>query len=242
MPRLWPSAAPESGPLTADELAHAYAYPPGLTEPYLRMNFVSSADGAVAVGGQSAGLGSEADRRVFGLLRELCEVIVVGAGTARAENYRGARRPSRVTGVPPPIAVVTGTAELDPAAPLFTDTRVPTIVLTGRASPPGNRERLTAAGAEVVVLDAERPDPAGIRAALHARGLRRVLCEGGPSLFGDLIAADAVDELCLTVSPLLAAGDAGRIARGPTGELRRMRLVGALIEDDVLLLRYVRDR
>lgn len=242
MLRLWPPSDPARGPLSPDDLAHAYAYPPALAEPYLRMNFVSSADGAAAAGGKSAGLGSDADRKVFGLLRELCEVIVVGAGTARAENYRGARRPSRVTGSAPPIAVITGTADLDPAAPLFTDTSVPPIVLTGRSSPPDNRGRLRAAGADVVVLDSDRPDPAGIRAALHARGLRRVLCEGGPSLFGDLIAADAVDELCLTVSPVLAGGDAPRVARGPVGDLRPMRLVGVLGEDDVLLLRYVRDR
>lgn len=242
MLRLWPPTDPARGPMSADELTQAYAYPPGLAEPYLRMNFVASTDGAAAAGGKSAALGSAADRRVFGLLRELCEVIVVGAGTARAENYRGARRPSRVTGAAPPIAVITGTADLDPAAPLFTDTSVPPIVVTGRSSPPGNRDRLRDAGAEVVVLDTDRPDPAGIRAALHARGLRRVLCEGGPSLFGDLVAADAVDELCVTLSPVLAGGDATRIARGPEGELRPMRLVGALGEDGVLLLRYVRDR
>lgn len=242
MLRLWPPTDPSRGPLTPDELAYAYAYPPGLTEPYVRMNLVASADGAATAGGKSAELGSDADRRVFGLLRELCEVIVVGAGTARAENYRGARRPSRVTGTAPPIAVVTATGHLDPTSPLFTDTAVAPIVLTGQACPPENRARLRDAGADVVVLDSDRVTAAGMLAALRARGLRRVLCEGGPRLFGDLIAADAVDELCLTVSPVLAGGDAVRIAAGPTGELRRMRLVGVLAEDDVMLLRYARDR
>jgi 5-amino-6-(5-phosphoribosylamino)uracil reductase len=228
--------------MSLDDLAHAYAYPPGLAEPYVRMNFVSSIDGAAVAGGKSAELGSEPDRRVFGLLRELCEVIVVGAGTARAENYRGARRPSRVTGVAPRIAVVTATGHLDPASPLFTDTAVAPLVVTGQACPPATRDRLRAAGAEVAVLDDDRVTPAGLLAALQSRGLRRVLCEGGPGLFGDLIAADAVDELCLTVSPVLAGGAAFRIAHGPDGELRKMRLVGALTELDVLLLRYARDR
>jgi riboflavin biosynthesis pyrimidine reductase len=61
-------------------------------------------------------------------------------------------------------------------------------------------------------------------------------------LFGDLIAADGVDELCLTLSPVLAGGESPRIAHGPPGDLRGMRLVGALADEDVLLLRYARDR
>ena len=242
MLRLWPPSPDTRTLLTNDELAHAYAYPPGLGQPYVRVNFVSSVDGAASSGGKSAQLGSEADRRVFGLLRELCEVIVVGAGTARAENYRGARRPSRATGVPPRIAVVTARGDLDPAAPLFTDTTVAPLVITANLCPPEARERLRATGAEVVVLDEERVGARGLLAALDERGLRRVLCEGGPRLFGDLIAADGVDELCLTVSPVLAGGDSVRISHGIPGDLRGMRLVGALTDQDVLLLRYARDR
>ncbi|HTK62042.1 MAG TPA: pyrimidine reductase family protein [Pseudonocardia sp.] len=242
MLRLWPPTADTRTLLTNDELANAYAYPPGLGQPYVRVNFVSSVDGAASSGGKSAALGSDADRRVFGLLRELCEVIVVGAGTARAENYRGARRPSRATGTPPRIAVVTARGDLDPAAPLFTDTSVPPLVITANACPPDARDRLRAAGAEVVVLDEDRVGPAGLLAALDERGLRRVLCEGGPGLFGDLIAADGVDEMCLTISPVLAGGDSPRISHGPSGALRGMRLVGALTDEDVLLLRYARDR
>lgn len=242
MLRLWPPSADTRTLLTNDELAHAYAYPPGLGQPYVRVNFVSSVDGAASSGGKSAALGSEADRRVFGLLRELCEVVVVGAGTARAENYRGARRPSRVTGSPPRIAVVTARGDLDPAAPLFTDTAVPPLVITANACPPEARDRLRAAGAEVVVLDSDRVSADGLLATLDAQGLRRVLCEGGPRLFGDLIAADGVDEMCLTVSPVLAGGDSLRVSHGPPGDLRGMRLVGALSDQDVLLLRYARDR
>ncbi|HEY9414617.1 MAG TPA: pyrimidine reductase family protein [Pseudonocardia sp.] len=242
MLRLWPPSAETRPLLTNDELAHAYAYPPGLGQPYIRVNFVSSIDGAASSGGKSAALGSEADRRVFGLLRELCEVIVVGAGTARAENYRGARRPSRVTGAPPRIAVVTARGDLDPAAPLFTDTSVPPLVITANSCPRDAQDRLRATGAEVVVLDEERVSADGLLGTLNALGLRRVLCEGGPGLFGDLIAADGIDELCLTVSPVLAGGDSLRIAHGTQGELRGMRLVGALTDRDVLLLRYARDR
>jgi 5-amino-6-(5-phosphoribosylamino)uracil reductase len=240
--RLWPPTGDTRTLLTNDELAHAYAYPPALGQPYVRVNFVSSIDGAASSGGKSAPLGSDADRRVFGLLRELCEVILVGAGTARAENYRGARRPSRPTGSPPRIAVVTARGDLDPAAPLFTDTSVPPLVITGNTCPPEARDRLRGAGAEVVVLDEERVSATGLLAALDGLGLRRVLCEGGPRLFGDLIAADGVDELCLTISPVLAGGESARVSRGPDGALRGMRLVGALTDEDVLLLRYARDR
>jgi riboflavin-specific deaminase-like protein len=223
----------------AADLASHYAYPPALSAPYVRVNFVASADGAGSVEGTSTGLGSPADRTVFGLLRRLADVVLVGAGTARAENYRGARRPTRGRDTPPPIAVVTGSADLDPDSRLFHDTAVPPIVLTVDAAPPARRERLAAVGAEVVVLDRLTPDL--LLAELARRGLHRVLCEGGPQLFGDLVAADAVDELCLTVAPVLTGGPAGRIATGPAdGHLRRMELVGALHDAGTLLLRYRR--
>jgi riboflavin biosynthesis pyrimidine reductase len=84
--------------------------------------------------------------------------------------------------------------------------------------------------------------PATLLAELDRRGLRKVLCEGGPGLHGDLIAADAVDELCLTAAPLLVGGGAGRISHGPGGPPRAMRPVALLEDDGVLLLRYVRAR
>ena len=229
-----------AGPnLDDDALAAHYAYPDALTAPWVRVNFVSSTDGASAVDGTSGGLGSDADERVFGLLRRLCEVVLVGAGTVRTEDYRGARKPTLGRDTPPPIAVVTGSADLDPGARLFTDTRVAPIVLTLDSAPTPRRERLAAAGADVAVL--ERLTPDALLAELARRGLHRVLCEGGPGLFGQLAAADAVDELCLTVAPLLAGGTAGRIAEGPEGASpRRLRLAGALRGDDTLLLRYRR--
>jgi 5-amino-6-(5-phosphoribosylamino)uracil reductase len=176
---------------------------------------------------------------VFLMQRRLADVILVGAGTVRAEDYRGARRPTRGRDTPPPIAVVTGSALLDPDSRLFTDTRVPPIVLTLASAPPERRERLAAAGADVVALERLTPDL--VLAELARRGLHRVLCEGGPTLFGELVAADAVDELCLTVAPLLVAGTAGRIATGPASEHRLpLELADTLHEDGSLLLRYRR--
>ncbi|MEK6439790.1 MULTISPECIES: pyrimidine reductase family protein [unclassified Pseudonocardia] len=227
-------------PVDAGDLPGLYAYPVELARPWVRVNFVSSLDGAVSVDGLSGGLGSPADKQVFGTLRRLADVILVGAGTARAENYRGARKPGFGRDAPPPIAVVTGSADLDPASPLFTDTAVAPIVLTTAAADPGRRAAITAAGGDVAVLD--DLTPATLLAELDRRGLRKVLCEGGPGLHGDLIAADAVDELCLTAASLLVGGGAGRISHGPGGPPRAMRPVGLLEDDGVLLLRYVRAR
>lgn len=231
MDQLLSSTLPDDAALAA-----LYAYPEDLAAPFVRVNFVSSADGAVTVDGRSGDLGGPADRRLFGLLRRLADVVLVGAGTVRTEDYRGARKPTLDGSTPPPIAVVTGSGDLDPGSRLFTDTRVPPIVLTLTTT---DAAPLVAAGAEVVALERLTPDL--LLAALAERGLHRVLCEGGPSLFGDLLAADAVDELCLSLSPLVAGGTAGRIARGPDGSpARPMDLVGALHDDGTLFLRYRR--
>jgi len=230
---------PDDTGLDDTALAAHYAYPDGLTAPYVRVNFVTSADGAASMEGRSGGLGSAADRRVFGILRRLADVVLAGAGTVRSENYGGARKPTLGRDTPPPIAVVTGSADLDPAGRLFTETVVPPIILTLGTAPAQRRDALVAAGGDVVVLERLTPDL--VLAELARRGLHQVLCEGGPMLFGSLVAADAVDELCLTISPLLAGGTAGRIASGPPGtEPRAMELAGALHEAGTVLLRYRR--
>ncbi|GEL24573.1 hypothetical protein PSU4_35270 [Pseudonocardia sulfidoxydans NBRC 16205] len=242
--RIWPLPVspadldPELDPeLDEAALLEHYAYPSGAGTPWVRVNFVSSLDGAVTVDGVSAGLGSDADKVVFGLLRRLADVVLVGAGTVRAENYRGARRPAVGRDLPPPIAVVTASADLDPGARLFTDTAVAPVILTTADAPAARRDALRAAGADVV----EAPDlePATLLAELGRRGLHRVLCEGGPMLFGALSRAGLVDELCLTLSPVVLAGSARRIATGPAADLR-LTLAGALTAPDALLLRYTR--
>lgn len=239
-PGTGPADDPDDG--SPAWLAARYPHPPepdpgAPARPWVRANMVSSLDGAVEVEGRSAGLASAPDRRVFGLLRRRADVILVGAGTVRAEDYRGARR-GEGDGPPPPVAVVTGSADLDPGARLFTDTRVAPIVLTTDAAPPARRSALTAAGADVAVLAGL--DPRSLLAEIGRRGLHRVLCEGGPTLLGALVAADALDELCLTLSPLLVAGRAGRTAVSDPAPARSMQLAGALEEDGSLLLRYTR--
>jgi riboflavin biosynthesis pyrimidine reductase len=230
-----------------DDIAVADHYSANVGSPWLRVNFVSSIDGAVTVDGKSGGLGGEADHRVFDILRTLCDVVVVASGTVKAEGYGPmvVDRPSVDARVAaglrpqPTFAIVTGLLNLDPASPIFTKAPVRPIVFTSEAAP--SNEAL-AKVADVIVCGATTVDPARMVAALSDRRLSRIHCEGGPSLFGSLLAADVVDELCLTVSPLLVGGDSGRIAKGDVPEPRGMSLAGILRSDDTLLLRYVRAR
>jgi riboflavin biosynthesis pyrimidine reductase len=112
-------------------------------------------------------------------------------------------------------------------------------VVTIGASPHGKREALSRV-ADVIVCGEERLDARGMLAELEKHGLRQVLSEGGPTLFGTLLAADCVDELCLTLSPLIEAGDAPRIAAGALQDARRMALHHVLVSDSTLMLQYRR--
>ncbi|MHA3724434.1 pyrimidine reductase family protein [Leucobacter sp. HY1910] len=219
-----------------------------LDHPGLRMNFVSSIDGAVTRDGLSGGLSGAADKRLFGLLRRVCDVVLVAAGTVRDEGYTAMRvdqasaRWREAHGKPahPVFAIASRSLDLDPESPIFTDAPVPPILLTTAAS--AARAHLFEGRAEVVVAanDAgDRVDGARAAAALRARGLTRILCEGGPTFFGALIDAGAVDELCLTIEPSLEAGDARRIATGPA-TARDMQLARVLRSGSTLLLRYAR--
>jgi len=215
--------------------------------PLLRVNFVASVDGAVEVDGRSGGLGTPADQVAFRALRTLCDALLVGAGTLRREGYRAVlldaqRRAWRVRhGLAgyPPLVVASARLGLDPANPALADAPVRPLILTHAGSPP-DRRRALAAVADVLVHGADELDLAAALADLHARGLAQVLCEGGPHLLGALYAADLVDEVCLTVSPLLAGPGAGRITAGPAGPVRGLRLADALRAGDTLLLRYAR--
>lgn len=232
--RLWPEPADN---LSDDELITDLG-------PGVRVNFVSSIDGAVTHDGLSGGLSDPADKRHFELLRRVCDAVMVGAGTVRDEGY-GPLRVSPASarwrarhGMPrhPVFVIVSGHLDLDEGSRIFTEAPVrPIIVTTGRAS----TDRFSAV-ADVIAVGDDRVDLAAALAQLRARGLTRVLCEGGPTLFASLLAVDAVDELCLTVSPTLEAGEAGRIAHGGSGEAHGMRLAQVLRSGDALLLRYDR--
>lgn len=248
--RLWPVDGTTQASEVDSELLSRYAYPTELTRPWVRVNFVSSLDGAVTLRGSSRGLSAPADFRVLRTIRDLSDVVLVGAGTAKAEDYRGIRRTERRVALRearglspvPPVAVVSGWCSLSPDSPLLTDASVPPIVLTCEAAPAARRAALADAGADVVVAGDAQVDPALVVSALEERGLRRVGCEGGPTLFASLLSRDLVDELCLTLSPLLTSGDAERIANGsPLEQARGMQLRSVLHADSLLLLRYTRE-
>ncbi|CBG69173.1 putative hydrolase [Streptomyces scabiei 87.22] len=235
------------------ELAAAYAYPaaaPGGREPWLRVNMVSTLDGAAQHDGRSQPISSDADMRIFGTLRGLADVVVVGAETVRQEGYRPARareafaEARRAAGQTPApaVAVVSASLDLDFSLPLFASSSVPTLLLTGAAAPSDRVAAAEKAGVRVLVAgDGAGVDPARAVRALAGLGLTRLLGEGGPRLLGQLIASDVLDELCLTVSPMLTAGDAQRIAGGPSVQVpKRFALASLLEEGGFLFGRYRR--
>ncbi|MEU6976697.1 MULTISPECIES: pyrimidine reductase family protein [unclassified Streptomyces] len=234
-----------------DELADAYAYPAeAASGPWLRANMVSSLDGAGQHDGRSQPLSSETDMRIFGTLRGLADVVVVGAETVRLEGYRparareafAARRAAAGQGPAAAIAVVTASLDLDFSLPLFTEPLVPTLVLTGAQAPADRVAEARGSGAEVLVAGEGRGvEPERVVALLAERGLRRQLTEGGPRLLGQFVAAGVLDELCLSVSPTMTAGSAQRIAQGPLVDVPRRFAVASLLEQDgFLFTRYRR--
>ncbi|WP_320781255.1 pyrimidine reductase family protein [Streptomyces sp. CRN 30] len=264
MRRLFPvtdqTATPDAPPAergerewSLEELAAAYAYPaPGEsgTGGWLRANMVSTLDGAAQHDNRSQPISSPADMRIFGTLRALADVIVVGAETVRQEEYRPARaraefaetRQAAGQGPAPAIAVVSASLDLDFSLPLYTAPLVPTVVLTGAAAPADRVAAAEKAGARVVRAgDGAGVDPARAVRALGELGHRRLLTEGGPRLLGQFVAAGVLDELCLALAPMLTAGDAQRIAGGPSVEVpRRFRLASLLEEDGFLFGSYRR--
>jgi len=263
--QIFPAAGPEIGPAppagarrdggpAVTALAALYAYPDiaAGAAPWLRASMVASVDGAASLGGRSGGLSGDADRLVFSVLRSLADVILVGAGTARAEKYRPVRgsevwaalRDGRAP--VPPIAVVTGKLDLSDDAPLLAGTTgtARTIVLTTEAAPAARRAAV-ARHADMIVAGRDAVSPTAAVAALAARGYRRVLVEGGPGLLGQITAAGLLDEICVTVSPVLEGGHAGRILAAPQawpGAATGLSLVHVLEDHGFLLSRYLRIR
>jgi riboflavin biosynthesis pyrimidine reductase len=231
---------PEPGEIP-DELALAEAYrpPPGRS---LRMDFIASLDGSIAVEGRSRGLQSPGDQRVFRVLRAVADVVLVGHGTAAAEGYGpvGAgtplgrlraelRRPATV-----PIAVVSRRASLAPGDRLA----VPgTLLVTCDAADAGRRAALAEAGVSVLVCGDDDVDLPAALDALAGRGLEQVTCEGGPQLLRTALEAGVVDELDLTLAPALV-GDRARLLDRPLPDLVATELRQLLEEDGVLFARY----
>jgi riboflavin biosynthesis pyrimidine reductase len=221
-------------------LAEAYRPPAGR---FLRVNFVASLDGVVAVDGRSGGLGSPGDRRVFRVLRALADVVLVGSGTAAAEGYRpvaadspvGRLRAELGRPVALPVAVVSRRASLDPGDQL---TAGPTLLVTCAAADPARRAALADAGVDVLVCGDDDVDLAAAREQLGDRGLQQVICEGGPQLFRAALSAGVVDEVDLSIAPALVGGGNRLLGDAALPDAARPRLAQVLEEDGVLFTRY----
>lgn len=265
MRQLLPVGADDVDPLAAYA---ADARPTPADRPWVLINMITSIDGATAVAGLSGGLGGPADKEAFRAIRAVADVVLVAAGTLRAEHYGPVRvrddvrrqRLERGQAPSPRLAIVSGRLDLDPTQPVFTDSEPAPLVLTTRAAAArapaalrGRCELRVPTGADPSPAAApgigSGPDPSEDRVDLDAalRSLRRVdgarvvLVEGGPSLNGALVAAGLVDEVCLSLAPRLVGGTSARLAHGadPVG-VESLTLHRVLTEDGILFLRYAR--
>jgi riboflavin-specific deaminase-like protein len=232
-----PARAPHEwlAELRPHERAHA-------DRPFLYLNMVASADGRASFEGRTSGLGSEADTLLLTELRALADAVLVGTNTIRVEGYgrlvrnagRVARREAAGLHPTPAAVLISRSFDIPWGAPLFAAEDQPVIVYTHAEGTPPQ----VAAPLEVVRL--EDPAPAAMMADLRTRGVRALLCEGGPTLNSALLEAGVVDELFLTLSPMLS-GEPGapRIVEGEgLPEPARLTLEWALRHEQELYLRY----
>ena len=210
---------------------------------------VAGLDGTAAVGGRVGSLSTAPDQALFRRMRQIADIVLVGAETVRREGYGSvgldddAQEQRRRLGqsATPPIALVSRSLAFDWTAKVFADAPddARTHLITCEAADPGQRAEAEQY-AEVIVAGDDRVEPAAAMQALADRGRRVVLCEGGPTWLGELVAADRLDELCLSVAPLMG-GDPLPVSVTPPGAgLAQFELKGAMAEDDTLFLRYER--
>ena len=227
---------------TPHEWLAGVAIPEHADRPFVYLNMVASVDGRAAIEGRAHALGSDTDTLLLTELRTLADAVLIGTGTLRAEGYarlvanadRVARREAAGRTPTPTAVLLSRSLDLPWDAGLFAAADQPVIVYTGAAAEPPE----VAAPVEVVRL--ADPSPAAALADLRERNMRAVLCEGGPTLNRALLAAGVVDELFLTLTPLLAGNnEAPRIVEGEDLPApARLDLEWVLHHDDELYLRY----
>ncbi|UKA77111.1 pyrimidine reductase family protein [Arthrobacter sp. FW306-07-I] len=232
---------------TDTQLLNWYTHPAD-GSPWVSFNFVSSLDGAATLAGRSGGLGNAGDRRIMGLIRRTADILLLGAGTVRTEGYSGDLigtagaqwRTSQGKSGQPALAVVSGSLRIDPGLPFFATAQEPPLVITTAEANRVRRKALEKV-ADVVTCGQRHLDVDLLIKELERRGHSRIHSEGGPHLFGTFQQAGRVDELCLSVSPLLTAGPGQRIAASSQENLppRRMHLQHVLRCGDMLFLRYL---
>jgi riboflavin biosynthesis pyrimidine reductase len=238
---LFPSFAERVDP------ADVYADLPVIEErPSVRLNMIVSVDGGTSWNGVSGGLGGPADKELFGVLRSLTDVVLVASGTMRAEHYGPAvlplraqmAREARGQAPVPSIGVVSRSCEFDWQSPFFAAATQRPLVITVSSADANRRERASQV-ADVIIAGEQDVDLRRAVAEVGSRGARSILAEGGPTLNGELAQAGLLDELCVTLAPLLASGDAKRIIAGSAlPRLETLRVVSICEQDDYLFLRY----
>lgn len=241
---------PQHQDLSLDGLYEGLTLPVGDARPWVALGMVATLDGAAAVDGATSQLGGEADGIAFRRLRDAADAILVGAGTVRDEDYgppsgtaeRRSDRQARGLSDRPRLAIVTGSLNLGTDHRVFSDPQQRPVVVTHGRAPQDAADALTEV-ADVLRFGDDAIDLTAALDELGELGLRRILCEGGPSLNGALLAEDLVDEVFVTISPVAAGGEATRIIRSDAPEVAHRFVVSSLYEHDgELVVRYRRDR
>lgn len=227
------SGSPSPGTdLDEAALREAYAVPTGRS--WLRVNFVTSLDGAgTGADGRSGSLNTPPDFTVFTLLRQLADVVVVGAGTVRTEGYPALRDEDPDS---PVLTVVSNRGELPPTVAAMTSPQGSALLITceGADATHVAAAREVLGDTNVIVVGTGVVDLPRARKALEDRGFRSMLSEGGPSLFGTMLDAGVVDEVDLTWAPTLVGGEHRRITSGPDLDVALAPML--LLEEDGTVL------
>jgi riboflavin biosynthesis pyrimidine reductase len=216
--------------------------------PWIVVNMIASVDGATRVDGKSGGLGGPPDAAMFHALRAVADFILVGASTVDAETYHPPTaspevqraRTARGQASLPRLAIVTARLGLSPAAPVFSspDAATRPVIVTTDDAPPDRVQALSTV-ADIMTAGSGTVDLGRAVRALRQVGGHCVLCEGGPTLNASLIDGIGVDELCLTLAPLVLGGDPSPIVKHAQSSLRRVRLARIAEADGLLFLRYL---
>jgi riboflavin-specific deaminase-like protein len=238
---------PDPGETTVEEQLDPYRpwEGPRKDRPFVATNFAATVDGRATIGGVSGPIGSDADTEMLARLRTRFDAVMIGAGTMRAERYgrvvgnQEQRERRERLGLPhdPLMVIVSGRLDLPWDAPLFTEGAGRVLIFTAsEAEPPETETTL-----RVVRHEGRVGLAAALRHLREERGVRALLCEGGPRLHGELWAAGLVDELFLTTAPKLTGGDAPRIVEGLDVPLtEELDLAWLLEHEGELFARYRR--
>jgi len=237
---------PDPGPTTVDEQLEGYR--PWEIEregrPLVAVNFAATVDGRATIAGVSGPIGSPTDTAMLAGLRTRFDAVMIGAGTMRAERYgrlvndQEVRERRERLGLPhdPLMVIVSGRLDLPWDAPLFTAGAGRVLIFTASEAEPPE----TATTLRIVRHERFVDVVAALRHLREERGVRALLCEGGPGLHNQLQGAGLVDDLFLTIAPKLSGGEAPRIVEGDLPGVTELQLAWLLEENGELYARYRR--